>query len=110
MCDELSEKLLALGERYLSQPSDAPLLAVWRMTYRDGLTNAQIAERLQLCVRQVRNRRNAARRIIIGSEEALWGLREQTPHEAARVWKEEGHTVLPSHDLTLLEVLRRRRV
>lgn len=110
MCDELSEKLLALGERYLSQPSDAHLLEVWRLTYRDGLTNAQIAAQLALCPRAVQYRRRAARRIILATEAARTGLREQTPHEAARIWNEKGVTVLPSYDQTLLEVLRRKKV
>lgn len=109
MADELSRKLLAMGERYLSQPSDKPLLEVWRLTYRDGLTNAQIADHLDVTIRMVQYRRNAARRVILMTEEAATGLREETPHEAARIWNEKGDTVLPSYDSTLLAVLLRKK-
>lgn len=108
--DALSARLLALGERYLTHKDDKSRLKVWQFTYRDGMTNAQIAEQLAITPRQVTNLRISARRIIL-REEQKDGIeeREPTPYELSRVWIAHGHDVEATCDQTLLGVLRRWR-
>jgi len=105
--DALSARLLALGERYLTHKDDKSRLKVWQFTYRDGLTNAQIAEELQITPRQVSNLRTSARRLILLLNRICKPEWEPTPYELARVWIADSHDVLPACDQTLLGVLRR---